>query len=666
MDGRRRRAFYLIVIVVLSAAAGVVVADFLSNSVPVEGPVSIGSPSGSVNATLTGTADVNMTNPWPDADTVELNTSEGNVTFSSTGTTGVTIAATEINGTWTNVTALSVDGSTLTVIPEDKQEFRIEGTATAVSMRSVTPDDGTVDFVATGPGNDRSALTITGLSASTEYTAIDMSSGTAAGQAQSDGSGVLTMDVETTGNPMRLVTGDQTNAPVQDNAAPQGEVSSEPSDLSVDIHDADFPTDDVDVTISLDGSQIHSETVSSNGTVTTSNFGSLDLGAHTWTVNTTDDYGLHTNATYNFELPRNITFRNETNASQIVTGVDLTATFYSEDGTTVVERSDSNDDGNISLSGLPNTQFVVVVEADGFYTRRMYLESIFEQSNIYLLNSTAFPNAIDTTFVYEDRTGEFPSDDTTLRVQRAVDPDNDDTFQWETVAGDFWGAAGEFPFTGETNARYRLIIENSQGTQRNLGTHIPVADGTKNVVVGRLQWPIINGTGRNADASLDQDTNSILVTYQDPPENTSEVRIRVVELGNRSNEIADQNFTSGPYGTLNANITGLTDNETETSWIVIVNATTDADGNQVFEMPVGSGAGIDWPVDPMMLGSMAWIALTFIACLYGPRTATLGAWTLVITAAMFMVLQIVYIPTASLLVAAGVAAGGTLYREALP
>lgn len=659
---RRRLGFAILVI--LAAVGGIVVAQHLSNSVAVDGPVPVVAPNGP-NVTLTGQGDVNLTDPWPDANTVDLTTSEGNITLSSSGPTDAALAFDDINGTWTNVTQLGVDGTTLTVNPDDKQEFRVEGTATALSFRSVTVDDGTADFVLAGPANDRSRVTITGLSASTEYTAIDMTTGTAAGQAQSDGSGVVTMSVESTGNPMRLVTGDQTTAPTQSNAAPTGEVSSSPSALSVDINDANFPTDEVQVDISLDGSQVHTENITSNSTVDTTNVGSLDLGPHTWTVNTTDAYGLHTNQTYSFELPQNVTFRNETNASQIVTGVNLTATFYSEDGTTVVERSDSNDDGNISLAGLPNTQFVVVIEADGYYTRRMYLESIFEQQNIYLLNSTAFPNAVQTTFVYEDRTGEFPSEDTTLRIQRAVDPDNDDSFQWATVAGDFWGAAGEFPFTGETNARYRLIIENAEGTQRNLGTHIPVADGTKNVIVGQLEWPIINGTARDLDAEMNPGTNSILVTYADPPENTSEVRIRIWELGNQSNTIFDQNFTSGPYGTLNVNASGLTDNQTAMSWTVNATATT-TDGDTVtLQVPVG-GNPFDTGIASWLIGSIGWIFLTFVACLYGPRTATLGAWTLLITAGMLSVFQLMYIPSSSLIVTGAVATGATLYKEAMP
>ncbi|MFB6198720.1 MAG: hypothetical protein ABEI52_10705, partial [Halobacteriaceae archaeon] len=100
------------------------------------------------------------------------------------------------------------------------------------------------------------------------------------------------------------------------------------------------------------------------------------------------------------------------------------------------------------------------------YDRRAYVNSIFDQQDIYLLNSTAFPTAsdeaIETRFVYEDRTGRFDQDETTLEIQRAVDKDDDGNFNWTTVAGDFWGAAGEFPFTGEYQERYRLIITNRE------------------------------------------------------------------------------------------------------------------------------------------------------------------------------------------------------------
>lgn len=659
----RKTTYTLVAVgIIIGIVAVPALAAFLDNSVPVQGGVTLHAASGpAVN--ITESADVNLTAPFPASDTVRIESSAGNLTASGSDFANVTV--TTINGTWTNTTDLELIGKTLTLAPDDKSNVTLGGDITAFEWRqSITADDGTPDFTYTSSIGSGS-VALTGLAASTQYLAADASTGEVLDVETSDGSGDVTFSgLESGSHAVELET--TAGGPTLSNPSPDGEVSSSPDELSIDVTDPDFPNDEVEVAFWLDGSNVDTVNVTSNGTVTTSSVGSIDLGAHTWAANVTDAYGQNTVEVTDFELPSNVTFRNETNASQIIAGVNLTATFYSEDGTTIVQRSDSDDDGNISLEGLPNTEFVVVIEADGYYTRRVYLESIFEQSNIYLLNSTAFPNAIDTTFVYEDRTGLFPPEETTLRVQRGVDTNGDGNFTWATVAGDFWGAAGEFPFTGETNARYRLIIENSEGVQRNLGTHIPTADGTKNIIVGQLEWPIINSTARGFAANLSTESQSILATYSDPDDDTSDVRVRVYEYNNESNEIYDENFTSGPYGTLNTPI-ALTENQTDQSWIVEFTAQTDDDGEVSGEVVLG-GSSLALPIDPWLLGTFGWIAVTFIACLYGPRTSTLGAWVLVLFVGILATLQWVSVPggAAAIIVAAGIAFAGTVYKEAMP
>lgn len=448
---------------------------------------------------------------------------------------------------------------------------------------------------------------------------------------------------------------------------------SETVTLEAQVNDSDFPLaqgDSVDAEFQVKepgetGFDVeNTQTVTSNGTITF-DYTATDGGDYEWRVNVSDSYGHGpiNSSTRTFTVPSEITFRNESNASEVVTGVNITATFYSADGTTVIQKTDSDNDGMISLAGLPTTkEFVVVVSASGWYDRRVYIKSIFTQQDVYLLNSTAFPNAIDTTFVYEDRTGDFPQETTTLRVQRALDKDDDGTFNWTTVAGDFWGAAGEFPFTGAQQVRYRLVVENAQGDQRILGTHIPRADGTKNIVIGTIEWPAGNATGRLFDADLNTATQEIVVQFADPENNTTNVRIRVWELSNTSNEIYNQTFTSGPYGRLVANVS-LTSNQTGTSWVVNMTADHAEEGAIANQVTVGS-TPFDLPVDPWLLGTLTYVTVTLVALLYGPRTAHIGAWAMFGLAGMIALFQLVTIPVAALIACGLVAAGGTFYREA--
>lgn len=454
--------------------------------------------------------------------------------------------------------------------------------------------------------------------------------------------------------------------PVHSNPDPQGQVTTRPTEISIDVNDTDFAFDgdEIEVNISLDGSQISSENITQNQTVTTSNFGTLDLGGHQFTVNSTDSYGNFQSDTFTFEIPSNITLRNETNASQIITDKNITATFYSENGEVVVQRSDSDQDGNISLAGLPNTAFVVTFSGGEYYDRRIYIDTIFEQDSIYLLNKTAYPDAIATTFVYEDRTDQFDQDETTLEIQRAVDPDNDDEFQFETVAGDFWGAAGEFPFTGQFQQRYRLVVTNREtGERRVLGTHIPRADGVKNIIVGDIVFDAENATGRVFNASINHDTNNLQIYYQDPTNGTTDLNIVVYEAGNQSNEIYNDTL-SGPLGTELISVQ-LTDNETDTNWVVRYDG-QHSSGERVFAEVITGGNSYGIPIDADILASIAYVLLTFVMSLYGPRTALAGAWAGVGFLGFVMVMQWVTVPVATITVAMLIAAGGTVYREAVP
>lgn len=77
-------------------------------------------------------------------------------------------------------------------------------------------------------------------------------------------------------------------------ASPTGTVEDPDQTFSIDIDDPDFPTvqeDSVDVKWYLDGSQVATESITSNQTVSHSETG-LSEGSHTWKVELSDSYGL--------------------------------------------------------------------------------------------------------------------------------------------------------------------------------------------------------------------------------------------------------------------------------------------------------------------------------------------------------------------------------------
>lgn len=665
-DGQRRAI--LISAVLLTSMVGIAAAAHIDGTLDTTGPAPIEAQDG-----MTGTLETSGTQQawweenFPTTGSIEFVTEQGNITFFSSGDANATVHVDEIEGTWTNVTAITADPNTITITPGDKDQSIVGQEIDTFAYRSgIAADDGTVDFSYTASANGR--VTVQGVPADADLYAIDASTNNIIDQADSTGGGAVTFDGLDSGDRDILIQQDVNEPPTFSNPTPTGNVDSTFSSIEIDVNDTNFPQgDSVTAELFVDGSSQGTDTLTSNGTASVAF--SPDLGeTYTYYWNASDSYGGVTNGSvHTVSTPSNVTIREEHNASLIVTDANATITLYSDDATIVVEREDTNGDGNISLTGLPDKEFVAVLEADDHYQRRVYIESIYEQQNIFMLNSTEVPGgeAVNTTFVFEDRTGDFPPESSTLRVQRALDLNNDGTFEWMTVAGDFWGAASEFPFTGEEGARYRLIVENDEGDRRVLGTHIPTDDGVKNIINGEIRFEAGNATGRWFDANLSSDAGNIQVLYEDPTNSTGDLRVRVWELGNQSNEIHDQNYTSSPYGQLFTTI-GITSDQAEQSWVIRIDGQTD-DGEAIeLQTTVGHGVGIALPVDPWLLAAFSVIGLTFVGSMYGPRTATIGSWVLVLAATGLTAFGWIGIPVIGLIAAAVIAAGGTFYSEALP
>jgi hypothetical protein len=670
MDDDRAKFALIAVLAFLIGAAGVVAAVHINGTAETQRDVPLSSID---NTTVVLQSNNNiLLEEFYDpiiTGTVDLKTEKGNMTVFSGGDTEAWVTGDNITGTWTNATNISVSSNTIQFDPEDKQQLDAGKNIDHVAWRDNTQaDDGVVDFTYGSDAAGVSQVRLYNVSAGAELEAVDADTDTILDKATADGNGVVDFDDLDNSHHNVLIQSQTTNdAPVLSNPDPDGPQTQTVSTWEVDVNDAEFPQgDSVTVELFVDSISRGTDTVSSNGTASVNH--NLDLGKsvpYEWVA--TDKWGDTDTLSGTVTTPVNVTFREEHNASKVITGAGATIILYSVDATTIVERTDSDNDGNISLAGLPDKEFVAVTNASQHYTRRTYIESIFSQQNIFLLNSTVVPGdqAVNTTFVFEDRTGQFPPENTTLRIQRALDINNDGDFEWLTIAGDFWGAASEFPFTGEENARYRLIVENQEGDRRVLGTHIPVgADSAKTVINGEIRWEAGNATGIFFDAAINRTDSDIEGFYTDPANDTSEVRVRVWELGNQSNEIFDQTFSNGPYGTLAQNpIVSLSGDQLDTSWVVQYEY-TDTDGNTETGRVTVGAPQVNLPVDPWLLAAVGLLAITFVGTLYGPRTSTIGAWSMVLVALGITVFGLADLPIVGVIAAMAIAAGGTLYGEA--
>ena len=99
-----------------------------------------------------------------------------NVTFHGNNATA-SMYANQWNGTWTNVSAMSVTGGNLTINPEDKNEFSFNGSITGINFTTVIPSDGIkTDFMYSSSGGS-AGIVVPNLTANEQWGMINVVTG---------------------------------------------------------------------------------------------------------------------------------------------------------------------------------------------------------------------------------------------------------------------------------------------------------------------------------------------------------------------------------------------------------------------------------------------------------------------------------------------------------
>lgn len=512
--------------------------------------------------TVQGETRAELSTLFPDTNTVDLRTTDGNATFSSNGRTNVTVQPGDITGTQTHLSGLDVETNNLTVDPEDKLPITVGGGAETLSWRDApTIDDGTTDFSYSAPSTD-ATVAIGGLPSNTLVAAVDPNTGTTLDTTQTDGSGTATFDALDTGtHDVRIQSA---SGPTLSDPAPTGDLSAAPSQLEVNVSDPDFPGDSVNVEFFLDGNSVGTDTVTSSGTASTSISPPM-AGEHTWYVEATDDAGATTTLdTQTFRVPDTLYIRNESAPNTLVDNVDVTITWYGE---SVVEERTSND-GTINMTGLPPEDFYVSIEADGYNDRTVYIDTLYQQREIFLLPENV--TSVETRFVLNDVTGQF-DESARLVVERALNVSGSN--QYRRIAADQFGTEG-VQTTLEQGVRYRLTVVAEDGTTQDLGPYRATTSETVTVVPGSPAVELDTGAdGWVSAATIDNDT--IVARYLDDLNRTDSVTLTVYERGNESNVLlAPTTYTSA--NDISTAIS-LTANQTDKEWVVSFEVTRDGE-----------------------------------------------------------------------------------------
>jgi hypothetical protein len=462
------------IMLVVGFVSGAVVADIAFNSgEPASGDVPIGASDGPL-VTVTDVSSIELTEFTPDSNTVEVTSDVGNATLSSNGRTNVTLD--EVTGTWTNASQLDVSGTPLTINPEDKPKATVSGDADHFNFRSMTVDDGTVDFTYGGSSGSTS-VTVNGLSTTEQVAAVDVDTNEVLDIA-SVSSGTATFDLSNSDHRVELRTSD--GAPQLSDGKPAGDLSTKPSEVSVTVDDPDFPADNVTVTATLDGSTLGTKTVDTSNNVSFSISSGLDAGQHDVTIEATDVYGQTTSTSYEFTTPDELVLRNETSPGDLVkNNTTVSVTFFGDEGA-IIQRTTTN--GTIDMTGVPTDQtFVVQAEANGFHTRSILIKELWQQQTIYLLSITE--NTVLIDFVINDETQQFIDDDTRLLVQKTITVNN--STEYRTITGDFLDATGEVSVFLQRDQRYRLVAKSGDQV-RSLGTYTATTAGKETLTIGQV------------------------------------------------------------------------------------------------------------------------------------------------------------------------------------
>ena len=413
-----------------------------------------------------GAVDITTENIRPDNSTIDL----GPASFSSQDASEMTISNDDITGAETTVRQIDAGQETLWIDRND-QRVGVDGSISEITFQAVDLNDTTTTEISvTGSGT----VSVAGFSPNQGVRAT----GTTNTVATADSNGVVTLSLAD--DSITLV---ESNDPQLSGAAPSGgELRTEdPLELSVNLNHDDFEAGTVvDLEWSVNGNVVGSTTASSPGTQTLEVSNGTVGGDNTWSVTATDSEGdTASNGPNSFQRPDEIQIRDETAPETLLSNADVTLEFYFEGGTEteprVVERT--TPDGSIDMTDLPADQpFVVVADTADYAPRRIYVENILETQQIYLLPESA--DSVQPEFELRDFTGNYPTEDTVLEIERAIDG------EWQTVQGDFFGATGSYSTTLLRNQEHRLTVINLEtGQERPVGRYTPTLDAAETIEI---------------------------------------------------------------------------------------------------------------------------------------------------------------------------------------
>lgn len=506
-------------------------------------------------------------NPFPDNQTVDYVSQNGNVTVSANSSASLFLSSITGPTTVTNLTAV---GTNVTLQPETSDTLTVAGEAASVSWDTVAVDDGSSDVTIQVDNGEQVNVTVDGLVPGENYRATDGS--TILDTTTADGSGSATFEFDT--NATATLETYENSVPTVSDLSPDGDVVSDPITVSADIDDDSLPTENVTVTFRLDGSVVQTTEIDSAGRVqyTLTQSELPGAGSTDWSVTATDSLGGEATEAASFGIASNITVRNVSAPTQTISGAEVT--IYGPDRT-YDRTSDAN--GNISLAGLPGgVQLFALINQTDYYSRTVPIGSVVQAGDAYLIPQNE--SVVLDRFTLEDATGDF-SQDSVVYIERPINQSG--TPRYKTVAGDEFGVEG-FTATLKQDQRYRIRIVAPNGNVAQMGSFTA---STSETVPLRPQRPTVNLSANQTPAfNATVDGTDLDIQFVDAEDETDVATVYVVNRFNDSDYLVQPTTY---YGASELSISepigqdGLQD-----SYVVVVEGQRDGESFRL-QQPVG-------------------------------------------------------------------------------
>jgi len=362
------------------------------------------------------------------------------------------------------------------------------------------------------------------------------------------------------------------------------------------------------------------------------------------------------------EGPNTLFVRNVSQPQQTINPSGQTEIRFFEQGSEDVFVRDASN-GNVSFVGLPKTSaFVARANLSGYVDRRVLIESIFDQDEMFLLPDNNATTTVETRFTIEDRTGTFGGG-AQLQLSRPINTTGSpvDQERYVDVAGGVIGDAREFQTTLEQGVRYRVTI-SEDGNQRQLGSIVAESDRVYNLEITGIEFDtnsnqtvgVVEAVG-NVSGSGGSKTKTLTLRYNDSERATTSFSAVIHERGNSSNVLTtvSPSRTAFPLGGFRFS-TALTGPEANTSYVA--NVTYERLGEQ--QTALKAFGASQFNVGPVPLGD-GWRAIFGVGLLivmggaFSVGNARIGA--LIIPGVAFVLLQIGWLAGTTTVIGVGLA-----------